>query len=404
MFSRSPLAIIRVRMCWCPTGGSAGKRVVHYWCRRCPFQRITLLVVARIQGWKLAFLAIVIIEILIFGLVSFVAADCEGFMSKTANLRIVVEGLGVLVQNLCPVGLRTWVSSPSSVRRGFMRSCHTFSSVLDKKYIGRSLTFTRLSFFLYRWCMGKVIGLAEQCMHERKQEVGGQTVYQERRLTAIAARLKNVAGLSSIEDAIEELRKALGDKHPDPSHGGIIVSVPNAVVGSKGDCGFDDMLAGRSIGCKQRRVVLDNIWELVRRVGFAAPNNSLDVLQVVKCRFCGRLVLMYLCSMMWSKPADEQYCVRKICWVEEGVWVTNADVEALWMVRVRAEELTTASIVVVGVSERTRGAWHFSESHLQVEVCCGDVLYGVGNFRLGCALMESAHCKWWASNFGLRGG
>lgn len=85
-------------------------------------------------------------------------------------------------------------------------------------------------------------------------------------------------------------------------------------------------------GREKLRVVLNNIRGLVRRVGFPAPYNFLDVLCFVECSLRDSLRLVELCPVMLREQAGAEFRVAEICWLEEFVWATDADMEVLCMV------------------------------------------------------------------------
>lgn len=88
--------------------------------------------------------------------------------------------------------------------------------------------------FRYCWCTGEVTGLAENRVPERKQEVDGQFVYHKSRLPSIAVHFKSEALLSNLDDAVTATREAFDDERPDPSHGGVAVSIPTVTDDEEG--------------------------------------------------------------------------------------------------------------------------------------------------------------------------
>lgn len=102
-------------------------------------------------------------------------------------------------------------------------------------------------------------------MYERSFEVDGHFVYRECRFPTTAVPSKAELYLSSIEVAIVETPKGLGNKKLAPSPGDVIVSLRQAAADEKGNWDFGDIPAGLFNGCEQCCVVLDKIQGLVRR-------------------------------------------------------------------------------------------------------------------------------------------
>lgn len=100
-------------------------------------------------------------------------------------------------------------------------------------------------FFLYCWCSAEVIGEADKRVHESKLEVGGQLMYHERSLPAIAVRFKSNVRLRSIDDAIVVAWQALGAEQPARYHDGTFVYVTLAT--GDDECEWELGTAGRSV-------------------------------------------------------------------------------------------------------------------------------------------------------------
>lgn len=104
-------------------------------------------------------------------------------------------------------------------------------------------------------------------MHERKGEVHSKFLFHEQRLPFIAVCCKSNVRLSGVDDAVTAIREAHGNERQDPYTCGVVVSVPTAGVGYRGDQDFGDMLLGSSSGCDQCRMVVSNIqaWVVAQR-------------------------------------------------------------------------------------------------------------------------------------------
>lgn len=80
-----------------------------------------------------------------------------------------------------------------------------------------------------------MIGLADKRVHKRKQKVEGRFAYHERLLPFIAVHFKSYDQRSSLDDAVMVTREAVGNEHPDPSPGGVLVSAPTVAGDDEGD-------------------------------------------------------------------------------------------------------------------------------------------------------------------------
>lgn len=158
------------------------------------------------------------------------------FITKTANLRIFDDVLGVLVQ--MPDCLAGWIDvmgfSPIICKCGFDPVLGDVASGRRRK-VNWSCIDLKHPYFLNRWRIGKVISSTDKCVHERKQEVHGRFFYHERWLLSISVRFKCVVRLSSLDDAVTVTPDAFGDERSVSSSGGNIVPVRTVACDDEGD-------------------------------------------------------------------------------------------------------------------------------------------------------------------------
>lgn len=178
---------------WEPNGlllGSSPPVFVYYSCLMlCWFED------DKAHIWRIS-----IMEFLVFALVSFVtaASDCF-FMSKTAYLHIVADGLVMLVQ--MSDGLAHYTDDLDF----FPIVCKTFFDLV-MAYValcsGKGVYWSSVDlgnpFFLYRRRSGEVMGLTDKRVHERRREADSRLIYHERLGPFIAVQYKSDLCLSSL--------------------------------------------------------------------------------------------------------------------------------------------------------------------------------------------------------------
>lgn len=230
----------------------------------------------------------------VFALVSFFGVAHDGLcMSKTADLRIFVDGLEVLVQ--MSDRLAHWIDY-----LGFFQVVCKFVFAPVLVFVplrrGEEVDWSCLdmddAIFLYSWSKGELIGLAGRRVHDQKREGYVLFEYNKCQLLFIAVCFKADIRLSSLDHAIAGTQQVFGGKLTYPSSDGVAVSGQTAASDGGGDCDFRDMPRGPCCGHELLCIVLSNIHGLVSRVRRAAPENGLDELRLAGCSLLDCLKLI----------------------------------------------------------------------------------------------------------------
>lgn len=193
-----------------------------------------------------------ITEFLVFGLVSFNSAARHGVLiSNTADSPIVADdwGVSVPIPDRLPCLITDLSFLPSTCKTyldsflayvAFFRGQEVYSSCFDVE--DHSL--------LYLWRTGEVIGLSDQCVHERKREVDGRVFNQKYWLRSSAVRFKVDDWLRSLDDAVAEARETLSDERPDSSPGCVLCGFQLVLATTTGLRTSEKCLCVRFLGMK----------------------------------------------------------------------------------------------------------------------------------------------------------
>lgn len=179
---------------------------------------------------------IMITELLVFALVSFLAAARDSvFMSKAAESRVVADGPGVLVP--IPDRLAHHINDLRSfpiVCKMWHGTARSYVALYLVQEVALSCVDLQELFFLHCGRTGEVIALADNCVHKHERETDGRLVYNERAF-AYCSQFKPDARLSSLDEAVMATQGAFGDHCPDFSTSGVVVSIQKGANNKEGE-------------------------------------------------------------------------------------------------------------------------------------------------------------------------
>lgn len=165
-----------------------------------------------------------------------VAARHAVFMLKTADLRVVADGLGVLGQ--MPNCFACWIDD-----LGFLQITRKLGLDPVLAFVafvgGQEVDWSRIDFknlfFLYRWGTKEVISSAEKFVTKLKRELEAWFVHHKRPLSSIVGCFKSDERLKSLGGASMATWEAFGDECPESSRDGVVVSCLTVVFDHEGD-------------------------------------------------------------------------------------------------------------------------------------------------------------------------